>query len=383
MVIEHLMKTRGLSSVRIRKVRSHLSRCDVDAGLITLQDWIGNGRADTIADEGALMYAAWRKEAYQGLCLRAEAVSKLVRLIQSTLVDVLCASSSKRKANSPFPSPVRAGKKLVAVVMNPVPQGDPVRPRAYVIPRLRRARVDNVGWFAKLKHFVTKTDWIPCDKGGMTWIQLLVIFELMHDVHVPGSDVLCGDSRLNPVHSVRDILNLFKRTFASIVASHVHPEDRPLFKSVSKGSHSLRQAGYNGCITAVSSWPIVATHFEELSFFACLRLRRQLPAGWQELHSQGRLFLPSSPIRFQQPPCWRSHRPGHCAVSPSGDRLSGAPYAILCPTQCGATITLSDKPCHLGRGWPKVKCAACGVASRVGLATCMLCRCAAKDCNCV
>ena len=220
----------------------------------------------------------------------------------------------------------------------------------------------------------------PCSepRHGIYWLELLV-----------GVTSHCNVGRafeaarphsasvLQRVPTVREQLNLFKKSVLATVRDYLHPESRELVKPVAKPMPRFKQLGLCSsvaCLPFFPAWDAARRREVMLSVF---RLHTAYKTSWPQDLASGRLLVSMQAIHFDASAPWARTRGPPPAPAPEGI------FKFACPGKCGQVLATAGRPVPTPAGeWPKVPCSKCACSRRVDKAQCVACSLQLRLCKC-
>ena len=191
-----------------------------------------------------------------------------------------------------------------------------------------------------------------------TWVELLCWLE-EEGARLPSRP---GQAGLTP--QLDYALSTLRRQVRRVATAHVAPAVATAFLEPVKGCQRLGELGVRTAVGAIRACPALSDAQRERVRSRVLQLLAPPARGQRRLPTSQRLP-------------WRT---ADAPEAPPAAPASG-PYRLECST-CHSELTLPDRPVRLGRGWPKLRCIACGQLSRCGAAVVRCCRMALMDCSC-
>ena len=238
----------------------------------------------------------------------------------------------------------------------------------------------------------------------MTWLELLVGFELDGEVYLPRCTGFAapGVNALSAGNTVGQLVTLFRQQVLQLVGEHCTRDAKRLFhraqQNCQRGQARLHKLGITGAWGRAYTCPQWSS---ELAGSVQQALLRQVghPVEREGPLAVGPLHVRPKPINKSSQPRWRNHwerlsKPGldsetrHkvvtqqlCQVKAQDSTKTAQCYQVACQS-CTATIVLPEKPVKLMGEWPRLKCQSCKSQVRAGAATCLLCSCRVSKCSC-
>ena len=154
----------------------------------------------------------WKHELGE-LAVRQARLRRVVVAVQSTLAAVLRASSTRAKVRAMIQGN-RNPPVIATAPRCPEGDGDPLfLRRCRTLEGLGAKRgAQGSAWHEALRKFVFSHAWRPGNgRGGITWLQLLVIFECPMRANVPDASKYVGYHGLRPLDSIRGVLKVFQK----------------------------------------------------------------------------------------------------------------------------------------------------------------------------
>ena len=350
-IISQLLRQRGPDTATVVKVKAHCDSSHIDKGIISKTDLEGNAMADQAAGKASRGQYKALLPHVSGMIVRQAALDRIVAAVISMQVGVMLEASRRLGVFKKVMA--KKGAVFVSVSLPTLPP-----PAHSVALRRHRALGPQIwgaggSWQHALRAFVLEREWRQAPQGlfhPCPWLLLLHIFQLSTgSIVVPDSALRRGAFR-GPCQ-VKAIVDAFRRAFCCILSEHVHPNDALMFMSCASGQHALMSLAITGFVPGVRMWPCVDTGLLDRAARVLLRMHKRLPPDWEERLGAGTLLLPKAQLLTRVAPWWRSvsqvPAPG-VGASPPGT----APFPILCPRQCGATILLPSRPQAVGTRWP-------------------------------
>jgi hypothetical protein len=247
------------------------------------------------------------------------------------------------------------------------PLGDPL---AYALEQDARAVVpagpvrDSV-LLRNLLAFITHLPWAlaPSQVQGITWLELMCLFELLGGV----IDVTHVDNPGRPRIQTRALLSLFKSAFKEVVTCALSPGDKLLFKPAHVAHNRLHPLGFTNFAPALVGLPIISIG-HAVAIAKALVAQRHIFTKNSTIEWERRaLLLPATRFPYRGTPGWRKSpsplspnlaelalRPVRIAIAPCVPR----DFQLLC-TACGGPKQVARLALyHLGK-WRVLTCLTC------------------------
>ena len=223
-----------------------------------------------------------------------------------------------------------------------------------------------------LLQFLTGLRIDPCIVGGVTWLELLIIYEItLKKAYTPQPFWARQDNALTTAFLVTS----FRKACLALVRDSLHPEVHSCFASPGKVSPRLACLGITSTLAATS----MLVYADPPTINAVARIARSYRADFRPAMADslghGALSLRPCTVPLDVPPRWRNDwEPAPLPLAPRA--------AIQCP-KCRARVELHATPLALPGGvWPKARCGACNAVFRTGGAKCLKCVNVMRRCAC-
>ena len=197
---------RGSSNQRLRKVKGHATEEDVEKGVATREDKVGNDNSDTLADKGAqevqgaglVKLAGW-------IASRHDRYAKFIRRVQKLIVGVLMVEKEERAKKKGVAAATIGYDPEKWLKSNATIRTEDAQDTTYVklkMPPAIRGHhrfSDCQGLYQSIHDFIHQREWAHAHPvtphSGTTWLELFVLFDTggyrtINAQHIPNPDAL-------------------------------------------------------------------------------------------------------------------------------------------------------------------------------------------------
>ncbi len=313
------MLQRGPESIAITKVKGHADFSDVSAGLITEEDRLGNHHADVASDAAHRHHPRFLQEVLSSTVDRHRQYAVLVQVVQLTLLRVTERVLERHRAMAQ----VAPAQDVV------VARG--VRRRPFKLHMLTYADNDATErlllgdqpvvlatmtnkwphpyFFGQLHRFLAALQFqlVAGNDPGVTWLELLMLFEQRADVAVPTD--LGHQQRfqgpLDPHVPIRTLVRNFSNASRQILQRQIAPAQHPTLLSANPNAGvRLRRIGSSTALATVGFVPDVSETENVNIHRAVLVMLGHMGAEPIRLLLQANLWRPLKAMNCSLGPTW-------------------------------------------------------------------------------
>ena len=299
-----LLRQRGEHSVRVTKIKAHTKAIDIEKGIITKVQQVGNAKADTIANRGATRSDSNIVKLAHAYKARQLKYAKFLEIIHGIILRVLAAFRVKRNFYAKAHMLINKGKQQIT------------GPSQWTYPkRCEGSKVDlralpgdlsicDQNIYGQIWCFIDHLIIVPTGESGngVTWLELFAKFE--------------GDGGLMPSTKPKGKLSVAKCSFRLLLAAfkrHVRfvlslcaSEELLMFFSPCRvPGRRLEGFALATHTASVNFLPCWADDAQARMYRAMLSLRAAPTANVCKKAEEGGLFLASRKISYRGVPPWR------------------------------------------------------------------------------